>query len=234
MSQDFFWTNVTARDFRKHETRKYSVWVYSEDDVLPKVYAEEEPNTVEIWFKFYNFNHFYWRMLEKECLLERGSSVYYDSTLIKLFMLKKMICATNIEGVLIEYGKDGELTERSYNSVMSIHPRILRVLMDKIELLPKPMSKSEERELERQCSVFFGKGGKVQNAHDYITTYNNLVVFWEKFGMNYFDILNLPQDVFDALKKVMVLENSYRNKIDETDKPQPPLHPRHGGGSISF
>ena len=50
-------------DFRNPETEKYSVWVYDGGEVL-QVFREEQPNTEEVWFRFYKFNHFYWKMLE--------------------------------------------------------------------------------------------------------------------------------------------------------------------------
>ena len=113
--------------------------------------------------------------------------------------------------------------------------------MDKIDVLPKPMEKSEEKELEKQCSILFGKGEGLTDTHPYITLYCNLVAFWDKFGMNYFDILKLPQDVFMALKKVMMLDNMNKNaKMEEMSQSthqkrqvsQPPA--RRGGHSVKF
>ena len=232
---DLMWTRFDIRGFRNKETERHSVWVYM-DGTLPKVYENEQPNTEEVWFDFYKFNHFYWTLLENECIDDTKRGSFYNYNKLKKFMLGRMLCATSLDWVLIEYGNDGILTEDSLQSVMSIHPRILRVLMDKIDILPNPMDKEDERELERQCSILFGKGEGVTNPHQYITMYCNLSAFWEKFGMNYFDILNLPQDVFSALKKVMMLENTNRSaKMDEMSqihKQQAQQHPR--GRSVKF
>ena len=111
--------------------------------------------------------------------------------------------------------------------------------MDKIDVLPKPMPKSEEKELEKQCSILFGKGEGVTNPHEYITMYCNLMAFWDKFGMNYFDILKLPQDVFSALKKVMSLDNTYKSeKMNEITRQnqqrQSQMPQKRGTRSVRF
>lgn len=240
MSDEFILSNFDIFEFRNSDTNKYSVWVYDDGNEL-HVYSDEVPNTVEIWFKFYKFNHFYWKLLEDECVVDVKGRSFYDYNKLKLFMIKRMICSTSIEGISIKYDKRGLLCQSSFERLMHIHPRILRVLMDKIDVLPKPMKKSEEKELEKQCSILFGKGEGLTDTHPYITLYCNLVAFWDKFGMNYFDILKLPQDVFMALKKVMMLDNMNKNaKMEEMSqsthqKGQASQTPaRRGGHSVKF
>jgi hypothetical protein len=48
---------------------------------------------------------------------------------------------------------------------LSIHPRILRVLFDKINLFPQELSKEEKEDIEKQCLQLFGKGKSVMNPH---------------------------------------------------------------------
>ncbi len=207
------------RDFKADETDRYSVWVYFGSNGLPQVYEDEMPNTTEVWFTFHRFTHFYWKLLEDECIDETRAGLYYNYNKLREFMLRRMLCATSIPSVIVEYDDRGFLTERSFESVMRVHPRILRTLMEKVDVLPKPLSKSDERELEQECSILFGKGEGVSSPHEYVTLYCNLVAFWDKFGMNYFDLLKLPQDVFSALKKVMTLESNYRSmKMEELSK----------------
>lgn len=222
-------------DYRGTETDKYSVWVYDGGDVL-SAYEDEQPNTVEVWFRFYKFNHMYWRLLEDECIDEVKGYAFYNFNKLKLFMIRRMLCSTSIPWVRVEYDGDGYLTESSFDTFMRIHPRILRVLMEKMDILPKPMRKSEEKELEKQCSILFGKGEGVTNPHEYITLYCNLMAFWDKFGMNYFDILMLPQDVFSALKKVMTLDSMYKSeKMEDLSKSaRQPNDMRRNGRSVNF
>ena len=62
------------------------------------------------------------------------------------------------------------------------------------------------------------------------------MAFWDKFGMNYFDLLKLPEDVFSALKKVMNLDSMNKSmKNDEPPpRPNPPGRNRGGRHSINF
>ncbi len=199
------------RRFMNPETSKYSVWVYGSGSNL-QVYDEELPNTVEVWFKFNKFSHLYWKLFEEECVDEVKGFVYYNFTKAKLFMIRRMLSMTNFSDIRIEYGSDGNLSKNSYDSIMSIHPRILRGIMNQIDVFPKKMKKSEERDFDKQCMTLFGKGQGVQNPHPYITLYCNLAAFWDKFGMNYFDIMRLPQETFRVLKQVLSLENNYRSE----------------------
>lgn len=226
-------------EFRNPDTEKYSVWVYDDGNEL-HVYSEETPNTEEVWFRFYKFNHFYWKLLEDECVVDFKGRSFYDYNKLKMFLMRRMICSTSIDWLFIEYDKHGLLSEASFSNLMNVHPRILRVLMDKVDVLPKPMKKSEEKELEKQCSILFGKGEGLTDTHPYINLYCNLVAFWDKFGMNYFDILKLPQNVFLALKKVMTLDNMNKNtKLEEMSQAakqqqQTRQSPKGRGHSITF
>lgn len=219
MSDSDIISEFDALDFRCKETAKYSVWVYVDSNGV-KAYPDEQPNTDEIWFKFYKFNHFYWKLFENECIDDMRAGMFYNFNKMKHFMIKRMLCSTSINGMAIRYGNDGLLTRESFENVMGIHPRILRVLFDKVRIFPKPLKKSEEKALEKQCSILFGRGEGVTDPHPHITMYCNLVAFQDKFGMNYFDIMRLPQDVFGALKKIMVLENNFKSaKIEGVAKP---------------
>ena len=65
------------------------------------------------------------------------------------------------------------------------------------------------------------------------------MAFWDKFGMNYFDILKLPQDVFSALKKVMSLDNTYKSeKMNEITRQnqqrQSQMPQKRGTRSVRF
>ena len=223
-------------EFRDNDTDKYSVWVYAPSDGQLQAYHSEKPNTSEVWFRFYKFSHFDWKLFEGECLDELRGTFFYNYNKMRLFMLRRMLCSTSIKGLRIERDRQGCLTDESFSAVLSIHPRILRVLMDKVDVLPKPMDKGEERELERQCAALFGKGEGVTDPHEYVTMYCNLVAFWDKFGMNYFDILRLPQDVFSALKKVMALDNMNKSaRMNESagNVQHAQRNPR-GGHSVRF
>lgn len=210
-------SDMNIMEFMDADTFRISVWVYDSKDYI-EVFEQDTPNCAEVWFEFHKFSNFYWRMLEDECIDEIKGSSFYNFCRIKKFMIRRMLCGTNISWIKLSRSTNGALDDESYNSVMRVHPRILRVVMDKMDIFPKQLEKKEEKELEKQCIILFGKGDGVMNPHPYIVSYCNLISFWDKFGMNYFDIMKLPRDMFAMLKKMMNLE-SHNKSMKNIDSP---------------
>lgn len=194
-----------------NEKKRYDLWVYTECEV-PKVFMVQTPNTQHIWFQFYTFSHLYWRIMESKCIDTIKGNNFYNFNSIKEFMLDYLLCGTNIPNILIQRKSDGTLTEKSSKSVNCIHPRILRALLDSIDIFPHKMTTKQEKELEKQCAILFGQGNSVSNPHEWIVIYCNLISFWEKFGLNYYDIMKLPNETYLMLKKIMGLENDHKSQ----------------------
>lgn len=202
---DFF-----LRRFTESENTRYSVWVYDGNDII-SVYQEKMPNTVEIWFEFRSFTRAYWILFESECISERRGERFYDFNKVKKFMMTYMISGTNFPGVgKIQYGDDGKICDDVMKKLNRIHPRIWSQLFEKIDVFPGKLPDSEEMALEKQCKTLFCDSQSVQNPHEWVVMYCTLLSFWEKFGLNYFDVMKLPNDLYNMLKKMSGLENSYR------------------------
>lgn len=201
--------------FMNPETERLSVWVYED---LQGIHAYPEPtdNADEVWFCFHKFSRFYWQLMESECIDDVRGNSFYNYTKLKLFMIRRMLHSTSLGGCDIRYDSNGFLVREAFDWFMRIHPRILRVLFDKMNVLPPPMPDDEKREYEKQCAELFGKGDGITNPHPFISLYCNLAAFWDKFGINYFDMLKLPQEVFSALKQTLTLDNVNKSaKMDE-------------------
>ena len=201
------------------EIKKYSVWVYAGNEII-QVYPEQLDNTEEIFFQFRNFNHFYWKVMEKQCIENNNDYLFYNSQKMKMFYINYLLINTNMPSVFIDRDQDGVLTKDSLDSFLSIHPRILRVLFDKIDMFPKKLNQQQEKDLQKQCSQLFGKGKSVINPNEWIVLYCNLVAFWDKFGMNYNDVMSLPNDTFLFLKKIMQLDNDNKMKNLSSNSPK--------------
>ncbi|MBR4316594.1 MAG: hypothetical protein IKP65_06505 [Alphaproteobacteria bacterium] len=96
--------------------------------------------------------------------------------------------------------------------IYRIHPRILRVLFDKFNLFPVELSQDEEMEIEKQCMKLFGKGESVQNPHPLVMTYCNLVTFWDKLGLNYWDLMKMPNNLVNQLKRMAAMDNDFHSQ----------------------
>lgn len=191
--------------------KRYSVWVYENKDGV-KVYDQQKPNTEQVWFQFNEFSHLYWKMLEDYAVVQQNGKYFYNFNNVKLFMIKYLFSNTNLPQIKFERNNDGSLTQESLEKVMKIHPRILRAIMDNLDIFPQEMTRQEDRELKRQCMQLFGKGQAVNNPNKWVTIYCNLTSFWDKFGLNLYDIMKLPRDSYLMLHKIMMLEIDSKNK----------------------
>lgn len=193
------------------EIKQYKLWVYDGSDII-EVFYEQMPNTQQITFSFYSFSKYYWNLMQEKCVQKIKGNLFYDFFQLKIFVINYLLCNTNMSGVFIKRNKNGQLTKESFQSVIKIHPRILRSLFNIIQIFPKHLGKKQEQELEKQCHKLFGKGQGISNPHPFIVQYCNLMSFWDKFGMNYHDIMKLPNQVFISLKKIMSLDNEYKSQ----------------------
>lgn len=196
--------------YRSHDTRRYSVWVYDNDEMI-SVYADERPNTHEIWFEFNEFNRSYWKKFEKECIVTYpNDSAFYSFVLIRRFMMTYMLSRTNFPGIgRVRHDSDGRAAKEDWEKLIRIHPRIWQVLFTKVEMFPETCDEQAEVDLEKQCKQLFCDHKGVKNPHEWIELYCNLTAFWDKFGLNYFDVMNLPNNLYVALRKIMQLDNTY-------------------------
>lgn len=220
-----FEKDISLQNYVDLDVTRYSAWAYDGNSML-QVFDEEKPNTVEIWMEFHGFSYIYWKVMENECIDEIKGGCYYNFYNLKKFMIRYLLVRTNFPGVVIERDRYGRLTDSSYESVMRLHPRILRVIFSKVSVFPKNLDERKKSELEKQCFQLFGKGEAVKNPLPDVSLYCNLTAFWDKFGLNYFDVMKLPNELFNTLKHIMSLDNEYKSQALESRKNDVPRH--HG------
>ena len=213
--------------YRSHDSRRYSVWVYDNDDII-RVYQEERPNTREIWFEFNEFNRSYWKKFEEQCIMTCGNgSMFYNFMSVKRFMMTYMLVATSFPGIgRIEHDADGRVTQEVWDRLNRIHPRIWEALFLKVDIFPETCDEKEEAEIEKQAKALFCDHNGVKTPHEWIELYCNLTAFWDKFGLNYFDVMNLPNSLYIALRKIMALDNTYTELSFSKDRAKISSAPR--------
>lgn len=217
---------------RSSNFQRVSCWVFIKDERFIEIFNKEMPNTEEIWIEFYEMNHYFWSLAEETCVdeiqghNERDVIVLYNNFRLKKFFIKYMIkdwCFGELKRNL-----DGSLTDESVNYVFRLHPNILKTLLNGYTY-KSGFTLEEEGKIQKQCYLLFDKGQGIKNPHKYISLYCDLVSFWSKFGLNYFDIQKLPQDVYDGLRKIMNSEN----QIDSMKLNRNAAKNNNGRGSTS-
>ena len=206
--------------YRNVERRRYSVWVYDGSDII-SVYEKQKPNTVEIWFEFSEFTRAYWKKMEEECVVEVKGNHFYNYVKMRRFFITYMLYATNLPGLReIPHDENGMARKDVLNKLMRIHPRIWNTLFAKVEMFPGGCTPEEEKDMEKQAKQLFCDHKGVVSPHEWIELYCNLTAFWEKFGLNYFDVMRLPNSLYVALRKIMQLDNNYTELSFEQDRQQ--------------
>lgn len=211
-------------NYRSADFQRYSLWVYDDANII-RVFPELMPNTIEIWFEFYDYTHLFWKMMEHYCIDANdggieGKIFVYNLYSLKEFCLRYLLRATNYP-VELTWRASGQLSDDSYDRLMSIHPRIWRALFDKYDVLGvERLTQEEELQIAKECAILYGKGEGVTNPHRFVTFYSDMMAFWDKFGLNYFDTQRLPQNVYSVLKKMMSLEAEFKSKrVPDNSKP---------------
>lgn len=196
-----------------NRTKKFSedyqivkCWVYITKDKL-YVYQEQKPNTMQFYIKFFSMNHYFWNMIQQNCVQtqqgnnEKDLITIYNSRKLKQLIIKYMIKEWSFP-YNIERNVDGSLTEETLQNFYKIHPRIIESLVDNY-VYRSGFTDEEQGKIQKQCYLLFDKGQGISDPHWSVSLYCDLISFWQKFGLNYFDIQMLPQDIYDGLRKVM-------------------------------
>lgn len=73
------------------------------------------------------------------------------------------------------------------------------------------ITEKELEDIKMQCIILFGtNSGSVENPHRAVALYCTVVGFWEKFGLNMFDLARIPYKTFVLLKTIMNREGELR------------------------
>lgn len=188
--------------------KRYTVWVYKNKNQI-SVYNQKMPNTQALWFEFNDFDYITWKQMEQECIDEfempHEKVSLYNFNKLKKFFLKYML-------------RDSVFGKLSYDELIKLHPKILRSVLNQIRIFDD-RTEDEEKRIAKEGAILFGNGNPVNNPHPSIVLYCDLTSFWQKFGLNYYDIQRMPKKTFNTLKKIMQLDNSSK----KTETPSTPL-----------
>lgn len=160
---------------------------------------------------------------EFESFIDQYPKEYAD-TEVKKLMLKYMLIKWNLN-VKLEFNKEGSLTDDCLKNILNIPANVISRIIWEYEQTFY-INKKDYKKLEVDAKKLFAPKSKgVDNPSKYVSLYCTLTSFWDKFGLNYFDLMKLPKTEYYGLKTVLRFENEAREKeYDQMNK-----KPKTGG-----
>lgn len=188
-------------------------------DLGGKVYAEALhllAGKSAIWAEFKNMTvGDYWHIDSESSTTytdekSKHSERFNDNSVCNKLILKRQLANWNVN-IKLEFDHTGCLKDGCLREIMTTVPApIISGLVDKYKET-YVMSDEEEETLSKQVAVLFGKNTRgVSGACEGVVLYCTLNSFWEKFGLNRFDIIRLGYKEYVILKEIMSAENERR------------------------
>ena len=221
-------------DFNQFRSKNQIEFVaYVDKNNFNNIEDKEFENGEKIVFRFFELNETTSKLLRKDGIKKYyflgESYYYYDYLPYKQFILKNLLSWWNLD-VELERNEFGVLSDECLESVCKIHPSILNHFIGLYEE-DNEIPNSDTQKIIDQCHNLFRRGSKgIRDADESISTYCNLTGFWEKLGLNYFDIQRLPEDLFNKLSLIMRKDNEIQAK--ELEKMSKPSGGKGGGNII--
>ena len=181
-------------------------------------------NSEKIVFRFFELNETMSKLIKKIGLKKyefmRSSYYCYNYLPRKEFILKNLLsfCCLDVN-INLERDNFGSLTKECMDNILKIHPSILDYFLIIYEDFYE-ITDEDNNKLINQCHMLFAEGSKgVWDADESINIYCSLTGFWEKMGLNYYDIQKLPEDLFNKLSLIMRKDNEMQiKKYEKSNK----------------
>jgi len=189
------------------------LWLYSDGSGV-QVFDNEAPNCEMVEFTFHEMNGHSWNELERECLEERNDghgskSLVYSRGKMRMFYLRRMFRSWSFREPA-RFDSDGTPDKSTWRLLLSLDPKILMRLTDNV--FSYTISQDDEIAFARQGLMLFGRHQSVSSPHPMISLYCTLADMWNKFGLNYFDIMRMPLYERNALRRILSIEAGHQNE----------------------
>lgn len=136
---------------------------------------------------------------------EPDTMVVTDYDLARLLIVRKLLVSWTLD-IPIER-EEGWLTDACFKRVVSLPAPLLSALVSKYDKTNN-ITKEEDEKIDRQSAILFSKNSHgVTGACEAVSLFCNLTNFWEKFGLNYFDLERMPFKKYLMLR-IMVGKDS--------------------------
>ena len=156
-------------------------------------------------------------MVETE--IELGTIMTTDFELFEVLLLNRMLIGCNC--VELEHDEEtGWLTDESYKRFAELPAPLVEAFLNRYEMSIN-LTDEEELVMDRQAAILFAKNSRgVSNACEAVSKYCTFAGFWDKFGLNRFDLEKLSYREFMMLKFILGKDNeSHAAAMRESSRP---------------
>lgn len=164
------------------------------------IYNEKQKNSDEICIKCRKLSCDNWQHIK-----EKDDAIDRTYTLLLLSLQDSNIC---------ELQKNNHIVSlQSFKKFMTLNPNIIRYIVDKInENYQQTKQQNYRYGLLKDFHRLYDSDKGVILQHKQISDYLMLTSFWEKLGLNYFDIKQLPFQLYKQLQLIMSVEMQVKNQ----------------------
>jgi hypothetical protein len=164
----------------------------------------------------------YWEIEQKTlmCVGEgREELRYIDNETTKKMMIQRLLIDWNLDIALEFDDETGCLTEACYERVKKVSAPLMNALLAEYEKTNEP-NEEDEAKIDRQSATLFGKDTRgVSNPCETVSLFCTLGNFWEKFGLNRFDLRKLPYREFIMLR-IMMQKEAEHMRVQMRSRPR--------------
>ena len=124
---------------------------------------------------------------------------------------KLLLVFSFIDSNCIDFAfQHGFLRYDSLQQFLKLNPIIINFVLNEIQSKYKDYNQDYRRNIAIQFNNLYNSKKGVVLKNKQIINYLTYSRFWEKLGLNYFDIKKLPYDVYNQLNLVIGVENEIK------------------------
>ena len=196
--------------------------------------VHDDESDEKVWARFRRMTYGdYWGM-ERPCTTVFNDGIrtksYIDVYEMRLMILRRLLVDWSLDIGLEIDEETGWLTDSCFGRVKRVYPALLMAFLSRYEESVE-VTADEERVMDRQSARLFAKNTKgVENPCEAVSLFCVLSNFWEKFGLNRFQIKDLPYREYLLLRFMMSKESDALARSMKAAKPKKPTMIAGPGG----
>jgi len=176
--------------------------------------------------------------IDKQCttiLDEPDTMVVTDYDEARRMVVRRLLKSWTLD-IPLECDEDGWLTDACFMRVVNLPAPLLTAMVVKYDKT-NSITEEEDEKIDRQSVILFSKNSRgVSAACDAVSLFCNLSNFWEKFGLNYFDLSHIPFKTYLMLR-IMIGKDSEAHaqmvrQVQSKNRAKPTMRGRNVGSPI--